>query len=95
MENMTLDNIAKACNGTYIGPENMKESVVTGVVIDSREVSEGNLFIPIKGERVDGHKFIPNVFERKYRYTYTEPLNVAPAHSNAVWMNESVHDVYG
>ena len=63
MENMTLDNIAKACNGTYIGPENMKESVVTGVVIDSREVSEGNLFIPIKGERVDGHKFIPNVFE--------------------------------
>ncbi|MGN0266416.1 MAG: UDP-N-acetylmuramoyl-tripeptide--D-alanyl-D-alanine ligase, partial [Lachnospiraceae bacterium] len=62
MKNMTLANIASACGGTYIGPENHKNTEIQGAVIDSRQVEEGFLFIPIKGERVDGHKFIPNVF---------------------------------
>jgi UDP-N-acetylmuramoyl-tripeptide--D-alanyl-D-alanine ligase len=33
-------------------------------VTDSRQVEPGYLFIPIKGERVDGHDFIPAVFEQ-------------------------------
>ena len=64
MENMTLANIEKACKGTYIGPMSKKSDEITGVVIDSRQVEPGNLFIAIKGERVDGHKFIPAVFEQ-------------------------------
>ena len=64
MPNMTLNNIAQACNGTYIGAEELKEKVICGAVIDSRLVGEDYLFIPIKGERVDGHKFIPQVFEK-------------------------------
>ena len=34
---------------------------VTSVVTDSREAAPGSLFVCIAGERVDGHKFIPNV----------------------------------
>ena len=64
MPNMTLTNIANACNGTYIGAEELKEKVICGAVIDSRLVGEDYLFIPIKGERVDGHDFIPQVFEK-------------------------------
>lgn len=64
MPHMTLENIAKACNGTYIGAEEKKTSLITGAVTDSRQVEEGYLFIPIKGERVDGHDFIPQVFEK-------------------------------
>ncbi len=37
---------------------------VTGVVLDSREVKAGNLFVAIEGERVDGHRFIPDAIER-------------------------------
>ncbi len=33
-------------------------------MIDSRLVGEGYLFIPIRGARVDGHDFIPAVFEK-------------------------------
>lgn len=33
-------------------------------MIDSRLVEEGYLFIPIRGARVDGHDFIPAVFEK-------------------------------
>jgi len=64
MPNMTLKNIALACDGTYIGAKELEEKVICGAVIDSRLVGEDYLFIPIKGERVDGHKFIPQVFEQ-------------------------------
>ena len=64
MKNMTLSNVAAACGGTYIGPEESKNIEIKGAVIDSRQVEKGFLFIPIKGEKVDGHKFIPNVFEQ-------------------------------
>ena len=64
MKNLTFANIAKACDGTYIGDETLLDTTITGAVIDSRQVKEGYLFIPIKGERVDGHKFIPTVFEQ-------------------------------
>ena len=64
MPNMTLKNIAKACEGPYIGAPELAEKVICGAVIDSRLVEEDYLFIPIKGERVDGHKFIPQVFEK-------------------------------
>ena len=64
MPNMTLKNIAGACEGTYIGAKELEDKVICGAVIDSRLVEEDYLFIPIKGERVDGHKFIPQVFEK-------------------------------
>ena len=64
MKNMTLANIAQACGGVYIGSEEGKQQEITGAVIDSRLVEPGYLFIPIKGARVDGHDFIPAVFEK-------------------------------
>lgn len=61
---MTLANIARACGGEYIGSETDAQREITGAVIDSRLVKPGYLFIPIKGVRVDGHDFIPAVFEK-------------------------------
>lgn len=64
MKNMTLEHIAQACGGTYIGEECDRKKEIQGAVIDSRLVEEGYLFIPIRGARVDGHDFIPAVFEK-------------------------------
>lgn len=64
LEQMTLENIAKACGGTYVGDDALRGSEITGAVIDSRQVEPGYLYIPIRGERVDGHRFIPDVFEK-------------------------------
>lgn len=62
MKDMRLSNIANILGGeAFIDGEDRE---VTGVVIDNRNVEEGYLFIPIKGERVDGHEFIDNAFER-------------------------------
>ena len=64
LEQMTLENIAKACGGTYVDDDAQRGSEITGAVIDSRQVEPGYLYIPIRGERVDGHRFIPDVFEK-------------------------------
>ncbi len=62
MPGMTLENIARACKGRYTGNEKLLSERISGAVTDSRQVTDGYLFIPIKGERVDGHDFIPQVF---------------------------------
>jgi UDP-N-acetylmuramoyl-tripeptide--D-alanyl-D-alanine ligase len=37
---------------------------VKGVSIDSRTIREGELFVAIKGDRFDGHDFVPEVMKR-------------------------------
>ena len=63
MKYMSLREIAKACGGTYFGNENKLLIRVSGVAIDSRKVEKDFLFVAIKGARVDGHDFIPQVME--------------------------------
>lgn len=63
MKNMTLENIAAACSGTYYGTGADKGKEAAGVVIDNRLIEKDYLFIAIKGNRVDGHSFIPAAFE--------------------------------
>ena len=64
MKNLTLGNIASACGAIYTGPQELKDFVVTAITTDSRKATDGCLFVAIKGERVDGHKFIPQVMEK-------------------------------
>ena len=67
MKNITIQTIQKVCDGILHGEEWIKEEgkEATGVVLDSRLLEEGYVFIATKGEKVDGHKFIPSVFEKK------------------------------
>lgn len=65
MMNLTISEIANACHGRLVlqgADENQK---VTSVVLDSRKVTEGGVFLATPGERVDGHSFIQAVFEQK------------------------------
>ena len=52
----TLKQIQEMVNGTGLAAE-FEDVVATGVVIDSRKITAGNLYIPIIGERVNGHTF--------------------------------------
>ena len=63
MKNLTLENITNACGGTYHGDSGLLGREVKHIVIDSRKAAEGDLFVAIKGERVDGHTFIPEVMK--------------------------------
>lgn len=61
---MSLQEIAAACSGIYHGDPAAASREVSGVVIDSRKAEKDCLFIAIKGARVDGHTFIPQVMEK-------------------------------
>lgn len=63
MKHFTLAEIAAACGGTYVGDETLKNSAITSVERDSREIKEGSLFLAIKGGRVDGHDFIEKCYD--------------------------------
>ena len=79
MHNMTIANIARACGGKYYGPVDKLQCQIAGAVTDSRTVEKDFLFIPIKGERVDAHDFIPQVFEMGALVTLSErELEEAP-----------------
>ncbi len=72
MKNMSLIEIATACKGVYRGVDSLKCKQVSGVTIDSRNVKDDYLFIPIKGARVDGHDFINQVMEQGALCTLSE-----------------------
>ena len=72
MKNMTLEHIAAVCGGIYYGKEEDRTKEIRGAVIDSRLVEPGFLFIPVKGEKVDGHSFIPDVFEKGALSVFSE-----------------------
>lgn len=64
MNDLSIQNIAAACGGTYVGDPLLLPREISGVAIDSRKVEKDFLFVPIRGERVDGHRFIPQVMEQ-------------------------------
>lgn len=63
MKHFTLEEIAVACGGKYVGDENLKHTAITSVERDSRMIKKGSLFLAIKGERVDGHNYIENCYD--------------------------------
>ena len=57
MTGMTIADAVKACGGKYIGT-NAETTELGRVIIDSRAVEPGDLFVAYKGEKVDGHDYI-------------------------------------
>lgn len=68
MKNMTLKKIAEAVKG-ILNTEALSSHIdvntveAKGVFLDSRKVGAGDIFIATRGEHVDGHSFIDNVFD--------------------------------
>ncbi|WP_153732276.1 UDP-N-acetylmuramoyl-tripeptide--D-alanyl-D-alanine ligase [Sporosarcina obsidiansis] len=44
--------------------QQIEQQIVTGVCIDSRQVQMGDLFIPFRGEQVNGHRYVEGAIER-------------------------------
>lgn len=66
--NLTIGEIARACGGKPVlqtkGAAVTEETKVDSVVLDSRQITAGGVFIASVGERRDGHEFIAGVFEQ-------------------------------
>ena len=60
------------------------DAVITGLAIDSRAVTPGDLFVAIDGEHVDGHDFIDKALDNgAVAIACTRPIDVAAPHIKA------------
>ena len=64
MKQFTLGQFVKACRGIFKGPTKLLDRPIGNVQVDSRLIKEGDLFIATVGEKVDGHRFIPDVYKK-------------------------------
>ena len=58
----TLTQLATMIPGSVFHSGN-EATVIEGVSIDTRTIQQGNLYIPIKGERFNGHTFVNKAIE--------------------------------
>ncbi|MFY9113941.1 MAG: UDP-N-acetylmuramoyl-tripeptide--D-alanyl-D-alanine ligase [Dethiobacteria bacterium] len=67
---LTVREIAEATGGTLVGgnPENS----VGGVSIDTRSLEPEDWFVPLKGERTDGHHFISEALSKGASGAFSE-----------------------
>lgn len=63
MEAITLSELLQAVGGTLLGEFRDESAVIARVDTDSRNIHEGALFIPLVGERFDGHAYINSALE--------------------------------
>ena len=62
MEPLTLTRIAQLANGRLVQGDG--NGIVRRVSTDSRTLQPGDLFVPLRGENFDGHKFVAQAGER-------------------------------
>lgn len=71
MEPITIREILEAVDGKLLGEFHELDKTLTHVFTDSRHPDPGALFIPLVGERFDGHAFINDALEGGAAGTFT------------------------
>ena len=90
MKKLTIGEIARATGARILTKEqgNIEERCVTKVITDSRQAAEGALFVPLKGEKTDGHLFIDQCFEKGALACFSEEERL-PADKGVILLVEN------
>lgn len=64
MEDITLRELIHAVSGTVLGDFAPLDLVISHVDTDSRNIHENSLFLPLIGDRFDGHAYISSALEK-------------------------------
>lgn len=67
-----------------------EEAVITNVVTDSRQAGEGTLFVPIIGENVDAHRFIPDVLVAGAAAVFTSDKNIISEQGACIYVENTL-----
>lgn len=85
---LKIQEIAEAVQGKLLNPEFAGE-IVESITTDSRQTLNKGLFIPLKGERFDGHHFIEQVFEKGAIATLTMADTIQDARLATIWVEDT------
>lgn len=88
MEKLYIREILDATKGNLLcGSENLE---VTSVSTNSKTAADGALFIPIRGEKMDGHQFIKGAFENGATAALTSVSEVANSSNTYIKVADSL-----
>ena len=68
----SIQKAVEITGGHFFGPESLLSDTFVSVSIDTRTMLPGALYIPVKGDVFDGHRFIPQAMERGAKLTLSE-----------------------
>ncbi len=60
----SLENLINSIPIQVLAAQNIEKVGVCGIVLDSRQVQPGYLFVALSGGNTDGHRYIPSAVER-------------------------------
>lgn len=72
MQTITLGQLISAVNGALLGTYRDLDTPIDMLDTDSRAVHPGALFLPLVGERFDGHSYIPSALDNGAAGTLTD-----------------------
>ncbi|KMY46004.1 UDP-N-acetylmuramoyl-tripeptide--D-alanyl-D-alanine ligase [Bacillus sp. FJAT-27916] len=85
----TLAEIAAMVDGQI--HDSMKEVVVAGVTTDTRKITNANLFVPLQGEKSNGHDHVQQAFEQGASASFWEHSQPNPPKGAAlVFVDDSL-----
>lgn len=88
MKPIKISDIVNAVSGELAWGEDSKE--ITKVVIDSREAEAGSLFVPIIGERVDAHRFIPDVLNQGATLVFSSDRTITGNQGACIYVEDTL-----
>ena len=68
----SIQKAVEITNGRFYGPDTLLQESFDSVSIDTRTMRPGALYVPVKGDVFDGHRFIPQAFEKGAKLTLSE-----------------------
>lgn len=63
MKPILIKDVINAVEGKLIGGDSILDKCIINVSTDTRTITQGQLFVPLKGDNFDGHKFLDTAFE--------------------------------
>lgn len=88
MKSIQISDIVKAVSGTLLWGEDTTK--IHQVVIDSRQAGKGCLFVPIIGERVDAHRFIPDVLKAGAACVFTSDKTIRGEQGTGIYVEDTL-----
>ena len=68
----SIQNAIEITGGQFFGPDTLLSDSFDSVSIDTRTMQPGALYVPVKGDVFDGHRFIPQAMEKGAKLTLSE-----------------------
>lgn len=92
MKELTIREILDATGARLLAAGSAEQALgrrVSHVTQDSREVRQGSLFVPMKGEKRDGHDFIAQCFEKHAAACFSEKEIMPAGEGVVLWVKDT------